>query len=260
MSEVFNLRQIAATTINRKTNVNCGYMYVKDGISYLLAYVCIGKCLIGTYADSYVFLRCELPNYVQTNVDAMTCIRNGLFTDVRVIVNVLAERVKKCGQVIEEDRVNLWLTQLKMAGKISNEVWWNKEIACCAYIGNWKKRTTLECVKSSDLTKGQWYIQEPMAFLFGEMRSFPENVSNLYLWYYAGEQQNYEVPIFVWYRVSVHCAGIAKVGVTEEVMESMRKQSGWDRQMKRHVVKNQYANMVAFDSNAWKLPEQYVYK
>jgi hypothetical protein len=138
-----------------------------------------------------------------------------------------------CGKFVDESSLNLWITQLKLSGVFKGEIFSN------CYIGEWKKREKLSCVK--ECIAGELYVKEELAYLRDKGQYAMQDV----LWYYAGMKEYDGVKKFVWYSM--------EFWQVNDFIAFLRNGKVYPK-VKTHVLKNQYKDMVTMvdTNNLWK--------
>lgn len=244
--------------------VSAGRLFVSEWSSNgVNALVCIGKSIVrGTYFNRHIFAVLTLHETVRTTEELVEYIKRGRFQKDVKFQLLKDDVVIDCGKLVEPEQINIWLTQLKLAGFLtyaeSGEAFYAsldmQIIKGYGYIGDWENRKKLPCVKKSDLKVGCWYINEPLAYVRQSIKHL--NHSTDTLWYFAGVTKNLSgMPMYVWYEVKTRGLEYA-LEIMRDTGQYLEKQVGETQYMQRHAVVRQYSDMVLFDKAEYNLPKQ----
>jgi hypothetical protein len=209
----------------KAADLKAGYMYVKRFRmeNEMCPFVVLGKCIAEPRTP---FLVAKIQKTFRGEDDVQKLFGNYdlILVDTMTANDFNLYSVAEVAKVIEptEQAIKSWLVAFTLKG---GELWGFDTYKKAAYLGDWTQRQKLPCVKEFEI--GGRYVKEPLAYL----RQFMNYGVLDMVWIYDGR----EYGKYIWYEVT---------------FGTYLKNSGnggkWG---KRHEVKLQYRDMVAFQLN-----------
>lgn len=196
--------------------------------------VCIGKCIAVT-GTVYVMAVLSLKNgSIEDNNVLLQAVKSGCFVKSVFVVDMSSvgiEDYSVClGKVIDTDKIDLWLSQLRIMGCTFQ---YTDRVRKYGYIGDWKKREKLPCIKEFEI--GKVYIKEPLAYVRGTIRTlFYSDI----LFVYRGTKQINENILYLWDEYSV-----------------FRWKYNKEDANRHHQVRERYTNMVEVHWESWNIKD-----
>jgi hypothetical protein len=141
--------------------MKAGYLYgvVVHGMTYYM--VCLGKNILEPDDKTYIFARYidGINSAYDRGIETFRQIRSNI--EIRYGTNNYKCPVFCYGKVVNQSDIKSWLTQLRVTGV--NIAYLDILDNPCAYIGDWRKRKKLSCVKSFEV--GGLYVSEELAYI-----------------------------------------------------------------------------------------------